>query len=232
MLRHAWSRGIVPSQDVLDDLSMVDDTASLTRLAMLHASLARTVAPATPICLMIMATDTRLVGWRAMFGPIANVRRLMLAVLCFEAVFIGISMTSALNLRTVGGDVYTLADEELLVVITFLLSAAGIGASFQALFTAQRYVEQACYEPRYDASYWIRIVLGLVAGLLLSVLIPVEVQSTSSGAFAKPVLALLGGFSATLVYRILQRLVDTVDGLFNPPAPSRSSAGADKPPAG
>jgi len=33
---------------------------------------------------------------------------------------------------------------------------------------------------------------------------------------SEPVLALLGGFSASLVYRILQRLVDTLDSLFQP----------------
>ncbi len=36
-------------------------------------------------------------------------------------------------------------------------------------------------------------------------------SNTTANQFSKPALALLSGFSATMVYRILQRLVDTIE---------------------
>jgi hypothetical protein len=147
-------------------------------------------------------------------GPIVNVRLLLAAAFVFLALFIALSVNPCLTVQTMNADIYLLDGLDQLVVLAFLLSAAGIGATFQALFTAQRFVSDSNYDPRHDGSYWILIGLGLVAGLLLSVLLPLEMSSASSPSMAKPLLALLGGFSAGLVYRILQRLVDTVDSLF------------------
>ena len=149
-------------------------------------------------------------------GPIANVRRLLGAAAAFLALFVLLSLSPSLSVATMNADIYSIDGVPQFVVLTFLLSAAGVGATFQALFTAQRYVADSNYDPRYDGSYWILIALGLVAGLLLSVLVPIQMSSASSPSMAKPLLALIGGFSSGLVYRILQRLVDTVDSLFQP----------------
>lgn len=46
--------------------------------------------------------------------------------------------------------------------------------------------------------------------MVLAVLVPID---TGSKSFERPLLALLGGFSAFVVYRILQRLVDTLKSL-------------------
>ena len=189
----------------------------LQALAVLHAQLSKVVAPAMPVTLQLLSADRAHEGIRAILGPIANVRRLMLAAILLTAMFVAISVSPVLNKENMAGDLYTLMGQDHIVVMAFLLSAAGIGAAFQALFTAQRYVASATYEPRYDSSYWIRIVLGFVSGLLLAVLIPLHLEGDSS-MLAKPVLALLGGFSAGLVYRILQRMVDAVESMFQPSA--------------
>ena len=232
MLRFAWSRGIELAPEVQERLDSLADSvdgaqqrtgaqAPLALLAELHANLARAVAPALPITLRVM--DAHLVddGWFAIMGPIGNVRRLLTAALAFLVLFVCISLSSTLNTNTMAGDIYTLHGVEQIVAMGFLLSAAGIGGTFQALFTAQRYVAAATYDPRYDGSYWILIALGLVAGLLLAVLIPVSMEGTDSPTLAKPVLALLGGFSSGLVYRTLQRLVDTIDSLIQSRSPSK-----------
>ena len=225
MLRYAWSRGIELAPDVRDRLDALDapggDAAALAAaplvvLAAIHADLARAVAPAMPITLCIMDGHRGPTASHTAMGSIGNVRRLLAAAFAFLAAFIGISMCSDLTANTLDGDIYTLDGARQIVVMAFLLSAAGIGGTFQALFTAQRYVADASYDPRFDGSYWILIALGLVAGLLLSVLVPVSMESAESPTLAKPVLALLGGFSSGLVYRILQRLVDTIESLFQP----------------
>jgi hypothetical protein len=91
-----------------------------------------------------------------------------------------------------------------------LFSAAGIGAAFSALFKANGYIGDGTYDPRFDSSYWARFVLGLLAGMVLAILVPIQGPSQE---FGKPILALLGGFSASVVYRILARLVETLESL-------------------
>jgi hypothetical protein len=225
MLRFAWSRGLVLPAEFSERLVALDSAPSspaqasesavpLAALVGLHADLTRAIAPAMPVTLGLMGDHEDLPGWVRVMGPIANVRLLLGAAFVFLALFIALSVSPYLTVQTMNADIYMLDGMRQLVVMAFLLAAAGIGATFQALFTAQRYVSDSSYDPRYDGSYWILIGLGLVAGLLLSVLLPLEMSSASSPSMAKPVLALLGGFSAGLVYRILQRLVDTVDSLF------------------
>ncbi|WP_431257278.1 hypothetical protein ACQ86G_21855 [Roseateles chitinivorans] len=242
MLRFAWSRGVALPEELLAGLDAMDRPAMtpavespiestpapatmpiealagvpLSTLAALHAGLTRAIAPALPVTLCLMGDHADLPGWIRVMGPIPNVRLLLGAAFSFLALFVALSVSPYLTAETMNADIYGVNGMRQLAVLAFLLSAAGIGATFQALFTAQRFVSDSNYDPRYDGSYWILIGLGLVAGLLLSVLLPLEMESASSPSMAKPLLALLGGFSAGLVYRILQRLVDTVDSLFQP----------------
>ncbi len=102
----------------------------------------------------------------------------------------------------------------------FLLAAAGLGASFAALFLVNRYIAEASYDPKFEASYWIKFALGLISGIILAQLVPIGEMTVEAGApetgigrLAKPVLALLGGFSSALVYRILNRMVAAVETL-------------------
>lgn len=229
MLRHAFSTGIEVPPQVMDAAQqaalsspppLVEQqqqrgrVAPLAKLAALHAQLAKVVAPAMPGTLHLLRIDSARSGTiHALLGPLSNVRRLMAAALMFMLSFMLISLSPSIDHAAMARDIYTMDGLALLTVLCFLLSAAGMGGTFQALFTAHVYVSNATYDPRYDASYWIRIGLGLVAGLLLSVLVPIN-SSVDAPTVAKPVMALLGGFSAGLVYRILQRLVETVESLF------------------
>ena len=225
MLRFAWSRGLPLPPELHDGLAFLDAKADdarkdldprtpLATLARLHALLAQAVAPAKPVTLMLMEREAAHDDWRSVLGPITNIRRLVLASFLFLLLFVVISTSPFFDTPAMDGDIYSLDGIRQIVVMGFLLSAAGIGGSFQALFTAQRYVAEATYDPRYDGSYWTLIALGLVAGLLLSVLVPVSLEGAASPTLAKPVLALLGGFSCGLVYRVLQRLVDAVESVF------------------
>jgi hypothetical protein len=90
-----------------------------------------------------------------------------------------------------------------------LVAAAGLGAIFYGLHKANRYVTRGSYDPKYEASYWIRFTLGIVAGILLAVVLEV------GGNLSKPVLALLGGFAAEAVYKILVRFVEMLETLVD-----------------
>jgi hypothetical protein len=101
------------------------------------------------------------------------------------------------------------------------LTAAFLGAAFFALFTANRYITRWTYDPAFEKVYLIRIFLGVVSGVILAIFIDAKKlfgYSNNAAQFTNPkvlqaLLALLGGFSADAVYRILRRLVATFEAL-------------------
>lgn len=215
MLRHALARGTTLPPRVYDELAGIEAGAGLpiASLAGLHARLARTVAPARPCTLVLLQQDPARGRLVAILGPLQNVRWLTTGALAFTVAFIAISASPEVDATSLASDIYTLSGLRQLLNMALLLSAAGMGSSFQALFTVQAYVSHATYDPVYDSSYWSRIGLGLVAGLMLAVMIPIH-GGSDAPALAKPLLALLGGFSAGLVHRVLDRLVETMESLF------------------
>ncbi len=215
MLRHALSRGTALPPRLFDELAAVDASAGLPLAALvaLHARLARVVAPARPCTLLLLQRDPARGRLLAILGPLQNVRWLTAGALAFTVSFVGISASPEVDAASLASDIYSLSGSRQLLNMGLLLSAAGMGSGFQALFTVQTYVSHATYDPVYDSSYWSRIGLGLVAGLMLAVMIPVH-GGPDAPALAKPLLALLGGFSAGFVHRVLDRLVETMESLF------------------
>ena len=229
MLRHALATGreVPPAlmRTALEALSPGDDAPAPgaaarppsagdpETLSRVHARLAALVAPARPGTLRLMhaARDT---GALPLLGPMRNVRWLTLAAFGCLVAFMVVAQSPLIDGPALSSDLLALNGFQQVAVTTLLLTAAGLGATFQALFTAQTYVSRATYDPLYDASYWIRIGLGLVSGLMLAVLIPMD-SVNNAGSLQRPLLALLGGFSARLTHRVLQRLVDTVDSMFD-----------------
>jgi len=101
----------------------------------------------------------------------------------------------------------------------YYITAAGMGASFAVLYEANRHTLKAAFDPIYEPVYWTRFALGLIAGLLLAELVPADTSKSIYHAVTKPTLALLGGFSASVVYRLLVHLRNTVEA-FIPPGSS------------
>jgi len=94
------------------------------------------------------------------------------------------------------------------------LSAAAMGASFAMLMQVSGYVVKRNYDPRYEPSYWIRFFLGVMAGFILVQVVPMAGFAGVDPNVPQLLLALLGGFAASAVFRILSRLVDAVESLF------------------
>jgi hypothetical protein len=143
---------------------------------------------------------------------------MMLAAVVFLTSFLATALSPDVNAGS--GDIFRSHGHVLFINEVFLLSAAAVGAAFAALFQANRYVAEGTYDPKYEASYWVRFVLGLIAGIVLSSLVPIDKGNTLS----RPLLALLGGFSANLVYELLARLVEAVESLANGDAKAILSA--------
>lgn len=228
MILYALEKGLKLPTDLFTLLEKVDDArqqASLSELVKLHNRLAEIISPATPGAIHMLYSDRAKHSFQRYLGPVPNIRYLMIASMIFILGFVGMSMTSYVNHQTLSRDIYDLVGYELLTIMLFLLCASGLGACFSALFSSYRFIAEGTYDPRYDSAYWSQIILGLIAGLVMSQLIPVQdwvngstgneaVKSGSYSSFSKPLLALLGGFSASMVYKILQRLVETIESLF------------------
>jgi hypothetical protein len=206
--------------------------------------LADVVAPATPRTIYLLHVDKPRNNWLLILGPLASIRRLNLGTAISTLIFVFSSLSDSISHQNLSMDIYSLDGLESLQVLIFLMSAAAMGGCFQSMFIAHTFIQKGTYDPRFESSYWMRIGLGIIAGLVLSQMIPIgpgpetgdaaTAPASSASVFGKPLLSLLGGFSATLVYTILQRLVETVESLFSqrqaaPTAVAANSATAGVP---
>ncbi len=182
-------------------------------LSQIHASLTRIVAPATPRTILLLDQELRKGGLSRSLGAVPLVRYMMLAALISLFGLIATGVSPQVNEGTVNLGLLKSSGLTLLLNILFLLCAAGVGASFSALFTANHYVSAGTFDPKYDSSYWVRFFLGLIAGVILTTLVSIEAGDPAH-VLAPPTLALIGGFSANVVYRIIDRLVDAAESPF------------------
>lgn len=247
MARHAMGTGTVIPDPLMQSLDLVETAVSsggvpLATLGAIHTQLAKVVAPASPRTIYLLQIDRARNGWTSCLGPLPAIRRLVVGATLFTLMFVLTSLSDAVSVKNLASDIYSMNGLESLLVLAFLMSAAAMGGCFHALFTAHSYIGAGTYDPHFESSYWIRIGLGVIAGLVLSQMIPIgpEVDQTTgavtsgsaAATFSKPLLALLGGFSATLVYTILQRLVDTVESLFRQKADAATAPVRGAAPAG
>jgi hypothetical protein len=231
MVRYALGNGLKLPPALQQSLELFENVVEegdlsvpVAYLASLHGQLADVVAPATPRTIYLLHIDKSRNSWASILGPLSSIRRLVLGAAFFTMVFVLSSLSDSISHQNLSMDIYSLDGMASLEILIFLMSAAAMGGCFHALFIAHSYIEQGTYDPRFESSYWMRIGLGIIAGLVLSQMIPIgpgpeaggeaAAPVSSASVFGKPLLALLGGFSATLVYTILQRLVETVESLF------------------
>lgn len=101
---------------------------------------------------------------------------------------------------------------QLLLRELFLLCAAGLGACLTALYRASREVARGTYDPEFDHTFVQRVVLGMACGLILAELLP---AGAGTSPMVLPAVAVVGGFAASVVHRILSRLVAALEALFS-----------------
>lgn len=243
MAEYALSKGLQVPASVITalDVSAVPDATPDTTggipaatlpdaasLAAAHQALAELVKPALPQTLLLLDQERSSGGLWNYLGPIPIIRHMMIASLLSMIAFIALGLSP--DVTTGAGDILKSDGLKLLLNLLFFIAAAGLGAGFYALYKANSYITQGTFDSAYHASYWIRFWLGIISGLVMSVMIsdsalggatsggsPAAVQSGSSffdPEFLRPMLAMLGGFSADLLFTILNRLVETVESLF------------------
>lgn len=207
------------------------------QLVGIHYELSKIIEPAKPRTILLLDSEKKKNNFFLFLGPVPFIRRMMAVSLIFLISFIVICLSNEINAANVTKGIFNSEDTQLLLVLMLFVTASGLGAAFSALFTANKYIVRGIFDPKYESSYWIRFILGIMAGLILSALIPIDInvsralQNTSNTgadntsdllnhaknaeAFSKPILAMLGGFSASLLYRVLSRIVETIESFVN-----------------
>lgn len=181
-------------------------------LSTVHAQLSELIAPATPRSILILDP---LFASKSRFRWVSNVpllRRLMFVSLTSLFIFIALATSSYVNED--GGNILTSNGIPLFANLMFFIASAALGATFSALFQANTYMVEGTFNPKYETSYWIRLLVGIMAGLIMACLIPLDEQTLEAlHGLGKPALALIGGFSAALVHRILNLFVGAIEGI-------------------
>ncbi len=186
-----------------------DKALNIQDLSAIHDLLSSAIAPSTPRAIMLLDpifTPKSKFNW---LSGVPLLRRLMLVAFISLVGFIGIALSP--DVSPTGGDIFNSDGVSLLVNLLFFVFAASLGACFSALFQANEYIVGGVFDPKFETSYWIRLLVGIMAGLILASLIPMDPKALNG--LGKPTLSLLGGFSASLVHRILNLLVGAVEGI-------------------
>ncbi len=199
------------------------------RMAEIHNTLAKIVQPARPGTIVLVSRATSKAGTKGVVILPFVLRMLEVAVL-FTILFVGFRLLVFMaDKEMVGGNLYTqrLAGMASCDVINYLIAAA-LGASLAALFEANTYTENLTFDPKYESSYWIRFVVGIISGLVFATLLGEESSAGQESLFSPDLVALLGGFSSKAVYAILNRLVATLETMVVGNAQARQEAQAGK----
>ena len=172
-----------------------DQTQYNQDLARLHGTLVDIVAPATPKSIHDTTPENRI---HSRF--IKKLRYLSISLLVAYIIF-GIIILFGFIPDDIKRGVEPL----------YILIAAGLGASFYALYTANRYVTARTFDSFYITFYWARLALGMISGYILSLIIApggINTEPSIIQEITPSLVALLGGYSAEAVNQILRRLVD------------------------
>jgi hypothetical protein len=206
MIEYASGSGIDIPQGVRESIELIRcgmpcDTDNFRRGNMLsrsleiYSSMCKLIAPATPITIRYTASP-----WRkfciALWGPLLTG---LLSVLAF-------AVASFTQMQ--GGyppNSFRLEDAHILL----LLSSAGLGAAFEGLRRADKYILERTFDPRYNQTYLIRLVLGVLSGTILG-LFGRDLLGAVNGykEIGSCMFALVGGYSSEAVALIIQRVAD------------------------
>ncbi len=237
MIRYSLERGRTPNATdilVVENIGSDPSDEEVAALVRAHKDLSTLVAPAMPKTLALLyfqpdeqtgavsseehSVQSQPFPW---LGSVRLVRMMLALAMILVPLFIALALAVGTRLSSTEG-LFTGDIVDKTQTGCYLIVAASLGASFAALFKARRYIENLSYDDQYESSYWMRFVLGLLAGLILAVILSILLPSSSNpndvtnDAFqvTVPLLALVGGFSSDLVYRILKRVIEAIETLI------------------
>jgi hypothetical protein len=127
-------------------------TSRFALLASAHAELALAIAPATPEALSLIADEYEKHPIRCEFRPLPLVRQMLAVALLSLIVLLAVALAEEVNTVNFTKTMLELSGYELLVVETFLVAAASLGASFANLQKINAVISEGTYDPRNCAN--------------------------------------------------------------------------------
>jgi len=177
--------------------------------------LVKNVAPAKPKSIEYIKELRDNEEGKSFFYQLPLVRNLVLLTLLFLCFFVITGMSPDVNNDSLDKGVMNNNGLSLLLNIGFLASVSGLGVLFFLLKKVSTAVEEGTLVPEETISYVTQIILGIIAGLIISEIISFyEMKPDSINLFNKTVLALIGGFSSDSIFSILQGIIDKVKSIF------------------
>ena len=211
MLAFAVYNGTIINTEIntLIQNSTVDDLINA------HNLLCKNIAPATPKSIEYTKKLHAKGQGKTFFSQLPLVRNLILLALFFLIVFIFTGQTEAVNNNSLDLGMMSNHGSSLLLNLGYLASVSGLGVLFSILKRVSGSVINGTLVPEETMEYAAQIVLGIIAGLLMSEVIVFYTKDAESiNLFNKSVLALIGGFSSEAIFSILQGLIDRIKAIF------------------
>ncbi len=211
MLAFAVYNGTIINTEVnaLIQNSNVDDLINA------HNLLCKNIAPATPKSIEYTKKLHTKGQGKTFFSQLPLVRNLIILALFFLIIFIFTGQTEAVNNDSLDLGMMSNHGSSLLLNLGYLASVSGLGVLFSILKRVSGSVINGTLVPEETMEYAAQIVLGIIAGLLMSEVIVFYTKDAESiNLFNKSVLALIGGFSSEAIFSILQGLIDRIKAIF------------------
>ncbi|WP_459210729.1 hypothetical protein [Aquimarina rhabdastrellae] len=212
MLSFAVYNGITINTDVITLIQ----NSSVEDLIQAHNLLCKNIAPATPKSIEYTKSLNQQNQKKSLFTKLPLIRNLIFLSIFFLITFILTGLSPEVNNNSLAKGILDNNGFSLLVNIGFLTSIAGLGVIFYLLKNVSKGVKNGTLIQEDTVYYVSLIVLGIIAGLIMSEIISFYKSNDVNGInlFNKGVLALIGGFSSDAIFSILESIINKIKGIF------------------
>lgn len=213
MIGFAVYNGIIINTEVN---SLVQDP-SVDDLINAHNLLCKNIAPATPKSIEYTKKMHQEGSSKSVFNKVPLTRNLIIIALIFIAMFVCTVYSKDVNNTSLDEGILSSNGWPLLLNLGFLSSVSGLGVIFFLLKDVSTSIKRGTLVPEDSISYISQILLGVIAGLLMSEVLSLYLKDPADiNLFNKSILALIGGFSSDAIFSILQGVITRVKGIFIP----------------
>lgn len=214
MLSFAIYNGIIINTEInsLIQNSSVDDLINA------HNLLAKNIYPATPKSIEYTKKLRSSEEGRAMFSQLPLVRNLIILSIVFVVLFVVSGLSPKVNNNSLNEGIMNNNGLSLLLNLAFLSSVSGMGVLFFLLKKVSDSIKNSTLVAEEFISYVAQIILGIIAGLIMSEIISFySTDPKNINLFSKSLLALIGGFSSDAIFSVLQGIIDKIKLFFTAP---------------
>ena len=225
MVEFTMSRGKAVPPTVIahfeKEISKEDSQKDLEQLISIHHELAKKIAPALPRSVAYLSSRENILKKKHHFYHFKYpaVRNILIFSLISITVLILTGMTNPVNGTTLAKGILHSKGFPLLMNFIYLSASASIGASFYILSNYHTRFKDGTYHPDQDVENWVLIILGVIGGIILSQLIPIDIekfdQKDNLFHLNREIFALLGGFSSKFIYTILNKIICSYQMVFS-----------------